>query len=86
MHLLCNPDTHSGFLSMQVDDLAVAFGQRAMPKLVGMLSSPELDDESSVRCLKLLLTLISNQASWFDSNPCSLTAAFCCGWTQVSQV
>ena len=59
--------------------MAVAFGQRAMPKLVEVLSSPELDDDSSVRCLKLLLTLVGNQASCFGSSSYTLTAAFCCG-------
>ena len=84
--LLWTHHTQSSFLSMQIDELAVAFGQRAMPQLVEMLSSPELDDDSSVRCLTLLLTLISNQASCFGSHTCSLTADFYCGKTQVSQV
>lgn len=64
-------------LFVQVDELSVAFGQRAMPKLVEVLSLPELDNDSCVRCLKLLLTLTSSQASCIQSNTCGLTAAFC---------
>lgn len=45
----------------------MAYGQRAMPKLVEVLSLPELDDDCTVRCLKLLASLISSQASYCDS-------------------
>ena len=59
----------------QVDELTVAYGQRAMPKLVEMLALPELDEDCSVKCLKLLISLISSQASCFDSDSCNSIAA-----------
>ena len=49
--------------NVQIDEIAVAYGQRGLPKLVEILCLPELGDESSIRCLKLILSLISSQAS-----------------------
>lgn len=72
--LLCN---QSSTLSAQVDQLSVAFGHRAFPRLVEVLSLPELDDDSCVKCLKLLLTLTSSQASCIQSNTCTAQQLLC---------
>jgi len=58
---LVNLTTFRGLL--QADEIAVAYGQRAMPKLVEVLSLPDLSDACSIECLQLLLSLIGSQVT-----------------------
>ncbi len=57
---------------LQVDGIAVAYGQRAMPKLVEVLSLPDLSDACSIECLQLLLSLLSSQVTPLSTAPKAL--------------
>lgn len=48
---------------LQADEIALAYGQRAMPKLVEVLSLPDLSDACRVECLQLLLSLLGSQVT-----------------------
>ncbi|DBB02480.1 hypothetical protein WJX82_008721 [Trebouxia sp. C0006] len=54
------PNSQTSF-ALKADEIAAAYGQRAMPKLVEVLSLPDLSDACSIECLKLLLSLLSSQ-------------------------
>ncbi len=54
---------------LQADEIAVAYGQRAMPKLVEVLSLPDLSDACSIECLQLLLSLLSSQVTPLSTAP-----------------
>lgn len=55
--------------NVQVDELAVAYGQRALPKLVEFLSLNGLSEDSTAKCLRLILSLTSSQASIYNCVP-----------------
>ena len=57
---------------LQADEIALAYGQRAMPKLVEVLSLPDLSDACSIECLQLLLSLLSSQVTSLSSAPKAL--------------
>ena len=57
---------------LQADEIAVAYGQRAMPKLVEVLSLPDLTDACSIECLQLLLSLFSSQVNLLSTAPKAL--------------
>ncbi|KAL0028713.1 hypothetical protein WJX79_001788 [Trebouxia sp. C0005] len=54
------PNSQTTF-ALKADEIAVAYGERAMPKLVEVLSLPDLSDACSIECLQLLLSLLSSQ-------------------------
>ncbi|DBA83983.1 TPA: 50S ribosomal protein L3 [Trebouxia sp. C0004] len=54
------PNSQTSF-ALKADEVAVAYGQRAMPKLVEVLSLPDKSDACSIECLQLLLSLLGNQ-------------------------
>lgn len=55
----------------------MAYGQRAMPKLVEVLSLPDLSENNVNKCLELLLTLLSRQviAGFLLLHICSYTCS-----------
>lgn len=59
---------HSGnayqlYVEVQSDEVAVAYGKRAMPRLVEVLSLPDLSEACGIECLQLLLSFLGSQAS-----------------------
>ena len=48
---------------MQIDEIAVAYGPRAVAKLVEVLSLPDLPTSSVAKALRVLLSLLSSQVS-----------------------
>ena len=59
-------------MGLQPAEVTLAYGQRAFPKLVEVLRLPEVSEETTVECLKLVLSLLSNQVS---STACLNTAS-----------
>ena len=50
-------------VEVQNDEVAVAYGKRSMPKLVEVLSLPDLTEACGIACLQLLLSFLGSQAS-----------------------
>ena len=58
---------------LQPAEVTLAYGHRAFPKLVEVLALPELAEETTVECLELIITLLSNQV-WLRNGPTGLAS------------